>query len=248
MKCPKCSLVTFDYLSKCPRCDASFELSRRLTRRRADPKRRILIASPSSTVGPAAAVSAVEASASLPPLAAVPEPDSAQPPEIAPITAPSEEPMAEPQEVPAATPERVPPVGVERPERAPGQSPEGAPSLREMAETEQREDVTVNVAAAVAAAREAVRAPEDRPAAAVAAPDLLAASAAPDPAPPAADTAESESRRIKERMMRASRARRKERPDRVTESTDPVLPDWYEPDLDESDGAAGPGGDSVDRR
>lgn len=33
VKCPKCSLVTFDHLSKCPRCRTSFELTRRLTHR-----------------------------------------------------------------------------------------------------------------------------------------------------------------------------------------------------------------------
>ncbi len=121
---------------------------------------------------------------------------------------------------------------------------ETTPSLREMAETEQREDLAVNVAAAVAATRAAVRTHEEQPASPVAPPDP-----APDPAPlpTAADTGVSESHKIKERMMRASRARRKERPDLVTASTDPVLPDWYEPDLDEPDGATRSAGDFGDR-
>jgi len=110
-----------------------------------------------------------------------------------------------------------------------------------MAETEQREDLAVNVAAAVAAARAAVHAPVAQPS-----PPVVPASPEPDLAPSAPEP--SESRRIKERMMRASRARRKERPDLVTESTDPVLPDWYEPDLEEPDGAPSSKGDSADRR
>lgn len=124
---------------------------------------------------------------------------------------------------------------------------ETTPSLRELAETEQREDLAVNVVTAVAAARAAVRTPEEQPSSPVAPPD-------PAPLPAAADTGAgeshriaSESHKIKERMMRASRARRKERPDLVTASTDPVLPDWYEPDLDEPDGAARSAGDSGDR-
>jgi hypothetical protein len=116
-----------------------------------------------------------------------------------------------------------------------------APSLREMAATEQREDLSVNVAAAVAAARAAVRTPPEQPV-----PPIAPASPAPEPA---ADGAEpGESGKIKERMMQASRARRKERPDLVTESTEPVLPDWYEPDLDEPDGATRSKGDPADRR
>jgi len=186
MKCPKCSLVTFDYLSKCPRCDTSFKLSRRLTGRRANPERRILIAGESSPADPADA--ATETSA-----------------------------------------------------RQPQTPPQDTPSLREMAETEQREDLAVNVAAAVAAARAGSRAPETQPA---------PPGTPPGPEPPLAPAgaAPSESRSIKERMMRASRARRKERPDLVTESTDPVLPDWYEPDADEPDGATSSRGNSTDRR
>jgi len=43
LKCPKCHLVTFDHLSKCPRCHASFALARRLTRQQLDPRRPILL-------------------------------------------------------------------------------------------------------------------------------------------------------------------------------------------------------------
>lgn len=42
MKCPDCGLVTFDHLSRCPKCQASFRLARRLTRR-PDPSRRIVL-------------------------------------------------------------------------------------------------------------------------------------------------------------------------------------------------------------
>ena len=108
-----------------------------------------------------------------------------------------------------------------------------------MAETEQREDVAVKIGAAVVAARTAIPEPEHQAAPAIAPPVL-------EPAP--VQSASSESRRIKERMMRASRARRKERPDLVTESTDPALPDWYEPDVDEADGATSSNVDSAARR
>jgi len=189
MKCPKCSLVTFDHLSKCPRCDASFELSRRLTRRRGDSKRRILISGASSPAGSAVAAAKVEAS----------------------------------------TPE-TPPAAVE-----------GTLSLREMAETEQREDVEVHVADAVTAARAATQAPEEQPVAPV-------TPFAPEPPSEPTDAAASDSLSLKERMMRASRARRKERPDLVTESADPMLPDWFEPDLDEPDGATGAKRKSAGRR
>lgn len=168
-------------------------------------------------------------------LAAVPEPDTLRPTEMA----SSESPIAPPGVSPETPLEALPtgpPAGA-----AINASPSaGTPSLREMAETEQREDLAVNVAAAVTAARAAVQAPEERPALPVVPPD-------PAPLPATADTAVSESRKIKERMMRASRARRKERPDLVTASTDPVLPDWYEPDLDEPDEATRSAGGSGDR-
>jgi hypothetical protein len=43
VKCPKCSLVTFDNLPKCTRCGQSFHLQRRLTRARTDPTRKIVL-------------------------------------------------------------------------------------------------------------------------------------------------------------------------------------------------------------
>ena len=210
MKCPKCNLVTFDYLSKCPRCDTSFELSRRLTRRRADPKRRILIAS-TSAAGAGEVVTPLETGAP-PVVATLHTPASAHS---------SEAPMDAAPETQLAAPEEAKPEGP----TVAAEPPQKTPSLREMAETERREDLSVNVAAAVAAARAVVRIPEEQPA-----PPAAPATAEPQPSPASAPTeaAPSESRTIKERMMRASRARRKERSSLVTESTNPVLPDWYD--------------------
>ncbi len=220
MKCPKCSLVTFDYLSKCPRCDTSFELSRRLTRRRTDPKRRILIASTAS--GDSSVADAPVAS-----LAMAPEVDHAHVRDL-----PPDGPRTV-ADVTTTPPAEVPPVDLP--------SLGEAPSLHEMAATEQREDLAVNVAAAVAAARAAIQGPEESTA------PPAAATATAVPATTHGEGPQDESTAIKERMMRASRARRKERPDRVTESTDPVLPDWYEPDVDEPNGAARSASDSTDR-
>lgn len=221
MKCPKCSLVTFDYLSKCPACDTSFELSRRLTRRRTDPKRPILIASASSLGGPDVAVP--EASAHLTTLTER-DPGSADLPAVPTAALPATQTAKPPPRIPDSV-----------------QPAEANPSLREMAETERREDLTVNVADAVAAARTLVRTPEAQPARPV-------VPAAREPRLALADAALSEPRVIKERMMRASRARRKKRADLVTESTDPVLPDWYEPDPDEPAGDTCSTGNSERRR
>jgi len=57
-----------------------------------------------------------------------------------------------------------------------------------------------------------------------------------------------ETQQIKERMKRAGRARRKNRPDYSTETTDPVLPDWYEPDLEAEDESESPASRSTSRR
>jgi hypothetical protein len=123
-----------------------------------------------------------------------------------------------------------------------------------MAEAERRGDVAVNVAAAVAAARAVIESSsldDSQPPAAEAPADRQqSASVTPAARPVAVADREggSESHRIKLRMMDASRARRSERSELVTESTDPVLPDWYEPDLDDAEGATGSAGDSPTRR
>ena len=53
LKCPKCDLVTFDHLSQCPSCSASFRLNHVLTRRRRDLSRPIYLpaTSPPETDG-----------------------------------------------------------------------------------------------------------------------------------------------------------------------------------------------------
>jgi hypothetical protein len=296
-------LVTFDHLSKCPRCENSFDLSRRLTRRRSNPNRRIVLpaagseqarrsaasdaASPTpetvteATASPASALPEAEASAPpvtadpdldlAPPAAAPPafEADAAEPPEPEPT--PETEPAPDPAVVPTlklasivptvrdeapATPDpaSAPPAAAAldpapAPEPTPAPVPEAiapvsgtAPTLTDLAESEQRGDLAVNVAAAVTAVRDAVRTP------AAGAEDATAAE--PDPRESAAPGSggKTDSQTIKERMMRASRARRKERPDLVTESIDPALPDWYEPDLDEPSGAPRSKGKSAGRR
>ncbi len=49
-----------------------------------------------------------------------------------------------------------------------------------------------------------------------------------------ADAHASDAQALKQRMMRASRARRKRRPDLIAETIDPVLPGWYEPGIESS--------------
>ncbi len=162
-----------------------------------------------------------------------PAPDLAVPPE-------SSSAAATPVETTAAMPAVEP---VDPTPTAP--SPQGTPSLRDLAATEQRDELEVNVAAAVTAVRTAVRtsdAPVAPEAGASVAPEAGASAA------PGVDSPSTASLTIKERMVRASRARRKQRPDLVTESIDPVLPDWYEPDVDEPNGTTGSKGKSADRR
>jgi hypothetical protein len=213
-------LVTFDHLSKCPRCETSFDLSRRLTRRRSNPNRRIKL--------PAAGSEQTRGVAAPGAVAPAPKPVAAT---VAAAAAPAE---------PATTP--APPVSADHDtEIAPASG--NTPTLKDLAESEQRDDVAVNVAAAVTAVRDAVQVLPPVPPA-----DPIAdAPGPPEPAKPSG-SAMTDSQTIKERMMRASRARRKERPDLVTESIDPALPDWYEPDLDEPNGAPSSKGKSAGRR
>jgi hypothetical protein len=150
-----------------------------------------------------------------------PEPDSGGSPDFVHAESPSEALSA--------------PAGI-----APAAEGTSAPSLQALAESERADDVAVNVSDAVKAVRDSVR---QDPAPTATPEPSVPAEAAPESPVSASD----DSRTIKERMVRASRARRKQRPDLVTEAIDPVLPDWYEPDLDESDGASGSEGKSVSR-
>jgi hypothetical protein len=47
--------------------------------------------------------------------------------------------------------------------------------------------------------------------------------------PPEADPQAADAARLKKRMVVASQARRREGPDLVSETVDPILPDWYDP-------------------
>ncbi len=124
-----------------------------------------------------------------------------------------------------------------------------APTLQDLAESERSDEVAVNVSDAVKALRVSARAAKvesTEHADSVGAP--TSSNADPEAAARRVDAPQvSESDTIKEKMVRASRARRKQRPDLVTEAIDPVLPDWYEPDLDETDGATRSKGKSVSR-
>lgn len=158
MKCPKCSLVTFDHLPKCPRCRTSFELKRRLTRPRRDPSRAILIpADPNERPEPNAKDAARRARPIAPP---------------APL----------PEQRPAA-PSPAPRLIAAPEHEAPEQESSGDEARQQ-------------------------RAPSD-------------------------EQQVADRRRLKERMVRASQARRRSRPDLVTQVADPSLPDWYEPAMAE---------------
>ena len=196
MKCPKCSLVTFDHLTRCPRCKGSFAHARRLTRKR-DPNRRIVLAgvppSPrAATTEPADGVrgtTEIEA-----PAAPRPEPTLAR-------------------EAGADTRELVPERTTQKESRLP-------------------------VGTAVDRSRTA--APEDRVAREPVAPAPSAARCDPAPVPGFAtpEQHEADATHLKERMMLASRARRRRDAEMSTEPVDPVLPDWYEPTLNDDQAVA----------
>ena len=77
-------------------------------------------------------------------------------------------------------------------------------------------------------------------------PEPLAEIVQQPPEPEAIDPQAADSARLKQRMIHASQARRKEGPDLVSETIDPVLPDWYDPssveeESDEATVTASPG-------
>lgn len=159
VKCPKCSLVTFDHLSKCPRCRTSFELTRRLTHRA---RERTIRLAPDPTAQPA-----------------------------------------------SRTTRRSRPIAP--PENAPPELPVAQVTSQHVHDSK-------------------------RPA-----PTFEPDSAAPasDPVPELTcagqhDTEQqlADSKRLKQRMVLASQARRRRRTDGASDAVDPLLPDWYEPATD----------------
>ena len=85
------------------------------------------------------------------------------------------------------------------------------PSLGELAAVERRQGLGASANHQTVASTPVPSAPTD--------------VAAPDPHRRDADA-------LRERMMRAGRARRKRRPDLASETVDPVLPGWYEPGIE----------------
>ena len=235
LKCPKCSLVTFDHLPQCPSCSASFRLNRVLTRRRRDPSRPIYLpaASPPETDG-------VVDSAELPVETRQRGPTEPRPP--AACTPP---PVVEPATVAEPSPLDAQVAPLEPAPAAPATLPEvPAPVIAAtMANNDANGEGHLSLGQLAAAERRrALAASANRRA--------IASSPAPSSPPEAAENPEDAHRRdaqaLKERMMRASRARRKRRPDLVAETIDPVLPGWYEPGIENPAAepvAAGPSSD-----
>lgn len=206
MKCPKCSLVTFDHLSKCPKCGQTFRLQRRLTRVGPDPDRRIVLpgnasAEPAAAPRPAPAPVARDADR-----APASEPESAHPAPVPSITASdlAEPAPDEPQHAAAST-EPAPPAEPEAPRRS--------------------------IFAADLAPAEPARIEETA--------ELTAAEAEPPDHPAHVNPHAADAGRLKRRMIANSQQRRKQGHDLVSETVDPILPDWYAPSsLEEEDEAA----------
>ena len=316
MKCPKCDLVTFDHLPRCPSCSASFRLNRALTRRRRDPSRPIYLpVSPppdqdtaavevkGSTTGPQLQDVRLPGAQQLPLVAAVPHPEVVpEPPAFASEPAIVAEPVAlVPQ--PAAAPEPVglesepagiaepgagvlEPAGVAEPVAGALEPAGVAEPVAGASESAVAAPVACSSESAVSAESGALVPVEHSPELEAAAttlepaapitppqpPAFAATATAPDTAPseeghpslgqlaaaerrrafaaaadrgvtvsrlaptPAADAAvdahHRDAQSLKKRMMRASQARRRRRPDLIAEAVDPVLPGWYEPGIE----------------
>lgn len=182
MKCPKCELVTFDHLAQCPRCQASFARQRRLTRRRRQPDRTIVIPRP-------AAEGRETAEPELRPRRPIAPPEP-------------ERPASEPGREVAGETLRATQEATELPEptrNAPLSAETPHPHRQPRAETTREGNPT--------------------PAA---------------PRPPTADQHAADAAGLKEKMIRAGQIRRAREQD-LTGEIDPILPDWYEPSLDEEE-------------
>lgn len=219
MKCPKCDLVTFDHLPQCPACNASFRLNRVLTRRRRDPSRPIYLPSASPR----------ETSATI----ERPEPrtDEGTRVPVVPLlptgSVAASVVGATTPVVPSTTDSSAAPVEPEikaAPEPQPVEMPAAAVAIT-VADADVNDRPSLGELAAVERRRALAASSNRQP----------AASTLVQPAPTDAAATDSHSRdahALKERMMRASRARRKRRPDLISETVDPALPGWYEPGVE----------------
>ena len=261
MKCPKCKLVTFDHLSKCPRCRASFDLSRRLTRRRNNPARKILIAAAPEDIDAARAARRPRPRTIAPATEPVPEapaPTAPMNPAVLAAAMPSREPQPEPEKLTPPVPTNPAVLGAAMPGRSP-EPQESTPPVpvnpaaldatmpgRELEPQESTPPVPVNPAVLTAtmpagkAEPVAVAALSSTEAAAV---EVATASEAEVVTAPLRhqdieELQAADARRLKDRMVLASQARRRQRVNIENECVDPALPDWYEPTPEEGADAA----------